>query len=437
MKRASILLSLICLIVLLSCKKGTPDSKSDSNLSISSIDPTTGGDNTVIAITGKNFSTNIQLDTVRINGKIATIVAATADTIRALIPIAAGSGSVTVTVNGITAVGQVFNYIQNLIVSTVAGNGVGDHLNGASTISPINYPFGIALDIQGNLYVAEYNRIKKIAPDGNMTVLAGSGARGYFDTTVGIYAQFSPVNDVAVDFNGNIFVADRDNACIRKITPEGHVSTFAGSKTYGYADGAGPDAKFWEPYALTVDLHGNVYVSDRSNYRIRKITPAGIVSTLAGDGNQGYRDGPGNQAEFFQIAGITTDPQGNLYVAEEFRSRIRKITPSGEVSTLAGSQFVGYADGTAANAQFSKPTGVAVDNFGNVYVTDHDNEIIRKITPAGIVTTLAGTPEQQGFADGPAATAKFYAPQDLVVDNQGNIYVADCANHRIRKISTQ
>ena len=431
------------MLTLVACQKSEPASPStppfinptpDQIVMISTILPTYGGYNTTLTIIGKNFSTLSTKDTVKVNGRLANVLMSKSDTLVVTIPLAAGTGPVSVTVDGKTAVGPVFTYTSNLIVSTLAGNGLSDGFNGASTISPIHNPVGVALDDQGYLYVSEYNRITKIAPSGAMTVLAGDGNRGFVNGR-GDTARFSPVTELAVDKNGNVYVADRDNQRIRKITPTGFVSTLAGGSSYGYVDASGNDARFWTPVAVAVDRQGNVYVSDRSNQRIRKITPQGIVSTLAGNGNTGFKDGPGTQAEFHNPAGLTVDLNGNVYVADERNCRIRKMAPDGTVSTIAGSGAISGQNGPVEIANFSSPSGVAIDKEGNIYVADQDNQTIRKIA-GGMVTTFAGN-GQKGYADGALETAMFYYPQDVAVDDKGNVYVADRANHRIRKIGFQ
>ena len=217
-----------------------------------------------------------------------------------------------------------------------------------------------------------------------------------------------------------MYVADQENHRIRKITTSGVVSTLAGS-TYGYADGTGTSAKFNYPFGVAVDGAGNVYVADQGNHRIRKITTSGVVSTLAGS-TYGYTDGTGTSAQFKYPIGVAVDGAGNVYVADQSNHRIRKITTSGVVSTLAGSTQ-GYTDGTGTSAQFSYPRGVAVDGAGNVYVADRYNHRIRKITASGVVSTLAGS--SQGYTDGTGTSAKFDYPSGVAVDGAGNVYVAD------------
>jgi gliding motility-associated-like protein len=213
-------------------------------------------------------------------------------------------------------------------------------------------------------------------------------------------------------------------------TPSSVVSTFAGS-TFGFADGIGTAARFNTPIGVTLDATGNMYVTDNTNHRIRKITPTGTVSTLAGS-FQGFADGTGISAQFFNPVGVVADATGNIYVADSNNARIRKITPTGTVSTFAGTTE-GFGDGTGTAAQFDTPYEITIDASGNIYVADFSNHKIRKITPAGEVTTLAGS--TQGFTDGTGTAAQFNNPSGVAVDTDGNVYVADFNNRRIRKVT--
>jgi hypothetical protein len=241
---------------------------------------------------------------------------------------------------------------------------------------------------------------------------------------------------LAVDKSGNIFVADSGNNTIRKITSTGVVSTLAGlAGSYGSADGAGSNARFFNPGGVAVDSAGNVYVADRDNHTVRRITPAGVVSTLAGlAGSRGNTDGVGYTARFDGPAGVAIDSTDNVFVADGNNNTIRKITPAGIVSTFAGlAGSYGNADGARSTARFDGPEGLAIDSVDNVYVADSINDTIRKITPAGLVSTFAGRALIDGSADGSNSNARFFNPCGVAVDSAGNIYVADTLNHTVRK----
>ena len=319
-------------------------------------------------------------------------------------------------------------------VSTLAGNGNAGFADAQGGNARFSSPAGTAADDSGNVYVADRvnHRIRKISSTGIVTTIAGSGVQGFEDGSASM-AKFNWPTDVAVDATtGNLYVTDEGNHRIRKITPAGMVSTLAGNGTSGSTDGNGTIAQFNFPWGIDVDSHGNVFVCDQENYRIRKITPSGVVSTFAG-GVRGHADGTGTLARFNTVTGIAIDKADNIYVAQFHGGRVRKISPAGEVSTFAGSGFDGHVDGIGIHAQFSAMYSIAVDGYGNVYVGDYGNNVIRTISPSGIVTTLAGD-GQLGFADGTGTQAEFYLPIGIGADASGNIYVGDNSNHRIRKI---
>jgi len=318
----------------------------------------------------------------------------------------------------------------SVIVTTLAGSTEEGYVDGTGSAAQFFDPFGIVIDASGNLYVADgwNHRIRKVTPEGEVTTLAGS-TEGYADGT-GSAAQFRNPYGIAIDASGNLYVADEGNNCIRKVTPYGKVTTLAGS-TQGYADGKGSAAQFYSPGGIAIDASGNLYVADGWNHRIRKVTPEGEVTTLAGN-TQGHADGKGDAAKFYFPYGIAINASGNLYVTDSRNNRIRKVTPKGEVSTLAGSSW-GYADGKGSAARFRNPYGIAIDALGNLYVTDTYNYRIRKVTPDGVVTTLAGN-GSRGYADGIGSDARFAIPTGIAIDASGSLYVADWGNNCIRKI---
>ncbi len=401
--------------------------------SITSFTPTSGAVGATVTITGANFSTVVSENIVKFNNTAATVTAATATQITTTVPTGATTGKITVQVGTQTATSTDDFEILTILVSTLAGSSAPGFADGTGTAAQFNQPDGVAVDAAGNIYVADRdnNRIRKITPDGVVSTLAGSGIYGFADGT-GTSAQFKTPSGVAVDAAGNVYVGDTGNHRIRKITSAGVVSTLAGSGTAGFAEGTGIAAQFSGPSGVAVDAAGNIYVTDASNHRIRKITSSGEVSTLAGS-SSGFADGTGSAAQFYYPYGVAVDAAGNIYIGDNSNNRIRKITSAGVVSTLAGSGIFGFADGTGTAAQFKFPNGVAVDAAGNIYVADVHNHRIRKITSSGEVSTLAGS--TSGFADGTGSAARFSYPNGVAVDASGNIYVGD--NYRIRKITIQ
>ncbi len=326
-------------------------------------------------------------------------------------------------------------------VTTLAGSaGESGTEDGTGSAARFFSPSGVATDSSGNVYVADNSNhtIRKVTPGGVVTTIAGSaGSSGTADGT-GSAARFFFPNSTAVDSGGNVYVADTGNHTIRKVTPSGEVTTIAGfARSSGNADGTGSAARFNTPIGVAVDSSGNVYVGDRNNHTIRKVTPGGVVTTLAGSaGSSGNADGTGSAARFNSPRGVTVDSSGNVYVADRNNHTIRKVTPGGVVTTLAGSAgSSGSADGAGSAARFSFPNGTAVDSSGNVYVADINNYTIRKVTPGGVVTTLAGSAGSRGIEDGTASAARFFAPNGTAVDSDGNVYVADVASQTIRKVT--
>jgi len=346
-----------------------------------------------------------------------------------------------VAANGTVIVADTFNNAVRAItpagvVSTLAGGTQGFD-DGSGSAAQFSSPSGIAVDAAGTAYVADtdYSLIRKVTPAGVVTTLAGSpGSIDSVDGS-GSAAQFVRPWGVAVDSAGALVVADTGAQTMRKVSPAGAVVTLAGLASHsGRSDGAGAAARFFAPYGLAVDGAGNTYVAE-ADHLIRKITPAGVTTTLAGS-VYGSADGNGSAASFAYPSALALDAAGNLYVADTGNQIIRKITPAGDVSTLAGTAGVqGSADGTGAAAQFVQPQGVAVDAAGNVFVADSGNQTIRKITPAGLVSTVAGSAGVSGGTDGPAAMARFGYPVGIAFNGAGDLVIADAYSQTIRKLS--
>jgi sugar lactone lactonase YvrE len=323
---------------------------------------------------------------------------------------------------------------QEAVVTTLAGSGVAGFADGPGTTARFNNPAGMALDRAGNLYVADISnhRIRRVAPDGTVTTVAGTGEPGFANGPVAT-ARFNAPIGLALSPLGALFVAERENHRLRRVAFGGDVRLFAGAGTIGRADGLGAAAQFNNPTGLAFDGLGNLYVSDFANHTIRKVTSAGVVTTLAGTGVAGFADGPGTTARFNNPAGIAIDAAGYLYVADVSNHRIRRVAPDGTVTTVAGTGEPGFADGPALSAKFAAPSALAVAGDGTVYVADYGNHRIRQIDRAGTVTTVAGT-GQQGYADGPGSTARFDTPVAVTVDDAGHLYATEFGN-RIRRIT--
>ena len=308
--------------------------------------------------------------------------------------------------------------------TTLAGSlGSAGSADGTGTAAQFNRPIALAVDGAGNVYVVEGAsfRLRKITPEGAVTTLPGS---------------FNYPAGVAIDGNGTLYVANTSEQSIDTVSAAGVVTALAGGgRAPGYADGTGSAAKFNYPYGVAVDGLGNAYVADTFNNVIRKITSAGVVSTLAGQAPQpGFLDGTGGEARFNNPLALAADAGGTVFVADFLNQTIRKITPAGVVTTLAGkAPLSGGADGTGADARFDSPYGIAIDSQGNLFVAEEFNHTVRQVTAAGEVTTIGGLAKSPGSADGAGNVARFNRPAGIAVDSQGNIYVADQFNHLVRK----
>ncbi|WP_260837469.1 hypothetical protein [Microbacterium sp. SLBN-146] len=311
-------------------------------------------------------------------------------------------------------------------LSTVvfAGSGGAGFANGAGSVAKFSTPWGIAVSPSGWLYVADAfnHRIRTIDPAANVTTFAGNGVQTLLN---GSFAgsSFQAPTDVLMDAAANVYVADDSNNAIRFLNrASSTVTTLAGGAAAGSVDGTGQTARFYEPRSVTMGADGHLYVADAQNHTIRRVTTAGVVTTLAGSAGQaGYVDATGSSARFRFPVGIVGTPDGNLYVADT-NHVVRKISPSGEVSTFAGSGIAGYADGAASQASFNGPADLCVDDEGNLYVTDALNRCVRRVTPQGVVSTITPT---SGIFSNPRG----------VCYGGGALYVTDAGTHQVMRIT--
>ena len=331
------------------------------------------------------------------------------------------------------------------LINTIAGNGIAGFAGDTSAAisSTLNSPFAVAVDGTGNVYITDRhnNRIRKINTSGIINTIAGNGAAGYNgDSIAATNAQLNDPNGIAVDDSGNVYIADRLNNRVRKVSTTGIITTIAGTGTNGFSgdNALATLAELNNPRGLTTDTHGNVFIADQGNNRIRKINSVGIITTIAGTGTGGYNGDSisATTAELHNPYGIAVDTAGNLYIADVDNERIRKITTSTDIiTTIAGNGTSGFYgdDGPSVNAQLSEPIGVSVDNLGNVFIADSYNERIREINTSGNINTIAGTGIAGFNGDGLFATiAELNGPTGVAISNTGAVYIADYNNNRIR-----
>jgi sugar lactone lactonase YvrE len=336
----------------------------------------------------------------------------------------------------------------NGIITTVAGGGnplVGLGDGGPAIEAKLRYPNGVAVDASGNLYIADTGNylIRKVDLNGVITTVAGGGRTPNHlgDGGPATEAELDRPEGVSVDTSGNLYIADSDNHRIRKVAPDGIITTVAGNGSGGYGgdEGLATKALLYYPTGVVADGSGNLYIADGSNLRVRKVDTRGIITSIAGNGSDSYGgdNGIATDANLDHPSDVVTDASGNFYIADSQNNRIRRVDRSGIITTVAGNGIGGYGGdgGPATKAMLSNPSGVAIDPSGKLYIADSDNHRIRMVAPDGIITTVGGNgSEGYGGDGGPAIKAMLDEPFDLAVDTSGNIYIADSYNGRIRKV---
>ncbi|MHB8446873.1 MAG: NHL domain-containing protein [Rudaea sp.] len=397
---------------------------------ITGFSPASGVVGDTVTITGTGFGATPSANSVTFNGTPALVSCSTATSLSVIVPANATTGSIAITVNGQSATST-----SSFTVSCPSAVQV--------TTPNISVHDAIGIDGAGNAYTTAMfagttgsgSVVSKVTPSGTSSLLAG-GASKFTDGT-GSAAGFARPDGFAIDAAGDVFVTDYDT--VRKITPSGVVTTIAGSPgVTGSQDGTSSAARFNNPVYLAVDSAGNLYVSDSGNYTVRKVTPGGVVTTLAGTPGvpgSGNGTGTGSVAQFQSMHGIAVDQNGNVFVADG--NAIRKITTSGVVSTFAGDpNSYGTTDGIGTAARFWVPWQIAIDSLGNLFVADSSNMTIREVTAAGVVTTIAGKVGTSGHQDGIGSAASFLYPNEIAVNTAGQMYVAEQSGSYIRRLTT-
>lgn len=431
--KVNLLVAVLLFTLIVSCETEEEKPKLPTP-TLTQISPETGTWRDIVFIDGTNFGVDATIVDVTFQDSVAVVQRVSDNQMEVIVPEEAGTGPLTITIGENVLTSTVFTYKPFIVsgpqVSTLAGSSKG-YADGTGDEAKFDDLQGVAVDDDGTIYVADVNNhmVRKITADGKVTTLAGSGEDGFADGQ-GAAAQFSFLTGLDVDAQGNVYVADLRNNSIRKISPDGNVITMAGTAEPGYADGPGSTARFNWPVRLTVDALGNVYVAEFGNHKIRLVTPEGDVTTIAGS-SQGFADGTGTEAKFDSPHGIAIDANGTMYIADGGNNKIRKISKAGVVTTLAGSDM-GFADGTGSAAMFNSPGGVDIMANGNILVADTDNNSVRMVTPEGIVTTMAGS--TSGYADGSGEEAKFKEIKSVTVGSDGTIYIGDKGNQKVRKI---
>jgi sugar lactone lactonase YvrE len=339
------------------------------------------------------------------------------------------------------------------IISTYAGNGYGQGTGttggytgdgGPATSAELFFPYGVAFDGKGNLYIGDQGNmvVRKVTPGGIISTVAGTGQQGFSgDSGLAVSAKLNNPTGLAFDSAGNMYICDSYNFRVRKVDTFGIITTIAGTGSWSYSGDGGPatSAGLSNVSGVVFGRGGNLFLVDGNNYRIRKINSAGIISTVAGNGAQGYSGdgGPATSASLNQLGAITLDSKGNMYIADFENHRVRKVDTAGIIITIAGNGNNAFSGdgGPAINAEVNYPSGITVDRMNNIYISDQGNRV-RKIDTLGIITTIVGVGGYGYTGDGGAATsAKLDHPQDLAFDTIGNLYIADLWNNKIRTVT--
>lgn len=447
---AGILLIFSVAIFLTECRDQRVSTEPDVTPTIHSVSPLFGKSGSEVQLTGTNFSQNPAGNTVTFNGVSAEVMDSSPSAMTVIVPERARSGRVEVAVNGSSTTGPAFTYLPSIEISTYAGTGEVGFTDGRAENARFFDPAGLELSDDGTLYIADYGNhsIRAITPGGEVTTMAGNGIPGLRDE-IGRDARFNNPIDLEVDNEGTVYVSDFRNHRIRRISSSGNVTTLSGDDA-GYRDGEPEIALFYYPAGMVLDNENTLYVSDSGNNSIRAFYLDDRVETVAGDGTYGFVNGYGSEARFRFPFGLDLGKDENLIVSDHSNHRIRHVSSEQFVSNLAGNGNCGFADGPGEESRLHSPYDVAVDDYGVIYVADYQNHSIRMVTLSGHIITLAGMKNdhmqcasdegegEAGYVDGDATEARFNHPIGLAVDGEGTVlYVADHHNQVIRKITME
>jgi sugar lactone lactonase YvrE len=322
------------------------------------------------------------------------------------------------------------------VVGTGQAGSAGD--GGKATEAQLRFPRGLAFDAAGNLFIAEFgnSQVRKVSADGIISTVAGiAGEEGFSgDNGPATQAKLWAPRGITVDGAGHLFIADRDNHRVRKVSPDGIITTVVGTGKEGFSGDGGPatEAQLRGPYDVAVDAAGNLLIVEEDSHRVRKVSPDGIITTVAGTGKAGFSGdaGPAKEARLDSPHGVAVDAAGNLFIADTQNHRVRKVDTNGIITTVAGSAQPGFGGdgGPATAAQLDSPDGLAVDTAGNLFIADLFNHRVRKVNPEGIITTVAGSDRKTFSSEGgPATEAGLRGPYAVAVDAAGNLYISDSA----------
>ncbi len=335
-------------------------------------------------------------------------------------------------------------------INTIAGNGTAGYLgdSGPATSAELNSPYGLVIDNAGNLYIADpaNNRVRKVdLGTGTISTFAGNGAAGYSgDNGPATSAELQLPVGVALDTGGNLYIADEGNNVIRKVNTSGVITTVAGNNTEGYSGDTGlaTSASLYAPSGVAVDSSGNLFIADAGNNRVRKVTAStGVITTIAGTGTAAYSgdNGAAVSATLNKPSAVIEGSTGNLYILDTGNNVVRLVNTTGTITTVAGNGTAGYSgdDGPATSATLHTPYGLNIDSSGNLYIADSGNNVVRIVSSAGIISTIAGTGTAGYSGDnGAAISATLDNPQGVTIDSQGDVYVSDQSNNRVREVTT-